>query len=92
MRLERNPSYWDQPKPYLDRIVFRVMPEAAAIAAAHEAGELQLSVFTAVPTGDIKRLAGLPGLALNSNAYRGVSLNDCVLQSQLAADKVLRGL
>jgi oxygen-dependent protoporphyrinogen oxidase len=26
------------------------------------------------------RLAGLPGLHLNSNAYRGIALNDCVLQ------------
>ena len=38
------------------------------------------------------RLADLPGLHLNSNAYRGVSLNDCVLQSRLAAARVLRGL
>ena len=38
------------------------------------------------------RLADLPGLQLNSNAYRGVSLNDCVLQSKSAAERVLRGL
>ncbi|MBI5240953.1 MAG: protoporphyrinogen oxidase [Elusimicrobia bacterium] len=38
------------------------------------------------------RLADLPGLFLNSNAYRGVSLNDCILQSQLTAEKVLKGL
>lgn len=37
-------------------------------------------------------LADLPGLALNSNAYRGVSLNDCVLQSKLAAERVLHGI
>jgi oxygen-dependent protoporphyrinogen oxidase len=39
-----------------------------------------------------RRLAHLPGLHLNSNAYRGVSLNDCVLQSRLAAERVLKGL
>jgi oxygen-dependent protoporphyrinogen oxidase len=39
-----------------------------------------------------RRLADLPGLHLNSNAYRGVSLNDCVLQSRLAAQGVLEGL
>jgi len=39
-----------------------------------------------------RRLADLPGLHLNSNAYRGVSLNDCVLQSMLAAERVLKGL
>jgi len=38
------------------------------------------------------RLAAWPGLHLNSNAYRGVSLNDCVLQSRLCAQSVLKGL
>jgi oxygen-dependent protoporphyrinogen oxidase len=39
-----------------------------------------------------RRLANLPGLHLNSNAYRGVSLNDCVLQSRLASERVLKSL
>ncbi len=37
-------------------------------------------------------LASWPRLHLNSNAYRGVSLNDCVLQSRLCAERVLRDL
>jgi oxygen-dependent protoporphyrinogen oxidase len=37
-------------------------------------------------------LAAFPGLYLNSNAYRGVSLNDCVLQSRLAARKLCKEL
>ncbi|MBI1776710.1 MAG: ABC transporter substrate-binding protein [Proteobacteria bacterium] len=72
VRLERNQSYWDSPKPYLDQIVFRVMPEAAAIASAHEAGELQLSVFTAVPTGDIARLGKVPGLEVVAKGYENI--------------------
>ncbi|MGE5247822.1 MAG: protoporphyrinogen oxidase [Verrucomicrobiota bacterium] len=38
------------------------------------------------------RLAELPGLYLNSNAYRGIALNDCVLQSRLAAERILKAL
>ena len=34
------------------------------------------------------RLAHFPGLYLNSNAYRGIALNDCVLQSRLAARRI----
>jgi oxygen-dependent protoporphyrinogen oxidase len=37
------------------------------------------------------RLAALPGLSLNSNAYRGVALNDCVRESLAAARRVARG-
>ena len=38
------------------------------------------------------RLSGLPGLYLNSNAYRGVSLNDCVRESKAAAGLATRFL
>src|SRR6266478_2963303 len=34
IRLEKNPSYWDKGKPYLDAIVIRIIPDAAARAAA----------------------------------------------------------
>jgi oxygen-dependent protoporphyrinogen oxidase len=36
------------------------------------------------------RLAAFPGLYLNSNAYRGIALNDCVLQSRLTAERIAR--
>ena len=36
------------------------------------------------------RLAHFPGLHLNSNAYRGIALNDCVLQSRLSAERITK--
>ncbi len=39
-----------------------------------------------------ERLAEYPGLYLNSNAYRGIALNDCVLQSRLTAERIVRDL
>ncbi|OGP78320.1 MAG: protoporphyrinogen oxidase [Deltaproteobacteria bacterium RBG_16_64_85] len=38
------------------------------------------------------RLAAYPGLYLNSNAYRGIALNDCVLQSRLTAERIAKEL
>ncbi len=38
------------------------------------------------------RLAAFPGLYLNSNAYRGIALNDCVLQSRLTAVRIAKEL
>jgi len=38
------------------------------------------------------RLAELPGLCLNSNAYRGIALNDCVRESKLAAERIARAV
>ncbi len=39
-----------------------------------------------------ERLSEYPGLYLNSNAYRGIALNDCVLQSRLTAERIVRDL
>jgi oxygen-dependent protoporphyrinogen oxidase len=39
-----------------------------------------------------ERLATLPGLHLNCNAYRGIALNDCVLQSRLVAERIALAL
>ena len=38
------------------------------------------------------RVAGLPGLHLNSNAYRGIALNDCVRESLATAGRIAKSL
>ncbi|MBE0569570.1 MAG: protoporphyrinogen oxidase [Deltaproteobacteria bacterium] len=38
------------------------------------------------------RLVALPGLHLNSNAYRGIALNDCVRESRAAALRIAKTL
>lgn len=50
----RNPNYWDAPKPYVDRLVLKVVLDPAARAAALEAGEGDIGA-TPVPYGDIER-------------------------------------
>lgn len=71
--MERNPNYWDQPKPYLDKIVWKIIPDAAARAAALETGEADYAPFSAVSISDIKRLAGLPKLAAETRGYEYLS-------------------
>jgi peptide/nickel transport system substrate-binding protein len=67
--LERNPDYWEAGKPYLDRIIFRVIPDAASRAAALETGEVQYAPFTAVPLADVARLRNAPDLAVQTKGY-----------------------
>jgi peptide/nickel transport system substrate-binding protein len=40
--LEKNPDYWAKPYPYLDRLIFRPIPDPAARANALAAGEVDL--------------------------------------------------
>ncbi len=72
-RLERNPDYWGAPLPWLDGIVYRVLPDRGAIAAALEAGEIDLAAFSAVPLADLKRLAAVPGIAVIDKGYEGIT-------------------
>jgi oxygen-dependent protoporphyrinogen oxidase len=39
-----------------------------------------------------ERLGGLPGLALTSNAFNGIGLNDCVANARACAEAVAQGL
>jgi len=67
--LERNPTYWDQPKPYLDRIVFRVLPDAAERANALETGEVQLLMSSGVQLSDLARFGAAKELAVERGGY-----------------------
>lgn len=72
-RLVRNPSYWGAGQPLLDEIVYRVLPDRAAAAGALEAGEIQLAAFSMVPLADLSRMAGIPGLAVITRGYEGLT-------------------
>ncbi|PUA20658.1 ABC transporter substrate-binding protein [Glaciimonas sp. PCH181] len=64
--LERNPHYWDKDKPYLDRIIFKMIPDAGARAVALESGEIQFAANNPVPESDVARLQKNPRLLLDT--------------------------
>ena len=67
--LERNPHYWEAGRPYLDRIIVRIIPDAASRAAALETGEIQYAPFTAIPLSDVPRLRKDANLAIETKGY-----------------------
>lgn len=71
--LERNPTYWDQGKPLLDRLVVRVYPDASARVAAFEAGELHLGGDGPLPLNEVKRFQDNPKFQVE---LRGTELNN----------------
>ncbi|VFR17813.1 Oligopeptide ABC transporter, periplasmic oligopeptide-binding protein OppA (TC 3.A.1.5.1) [plant metagenome] len=68
--LERNPNYWDQGKPYLDRVIFKAIPDAGARAVALENGEILLAANNPVPESDVARLAANPSLVVNTEGWQ----------------------
>ena len=69
VRLTRNPSYWQPGRPYLDQVLIRFIPDAGARAAAFETGEVQLGFVNPIPLSDLKRVAALPGIAVETRGY-----------------------
>jgi peptide/nickel transport system substrate-binding protein len=72
IRLDRNPAYWSPNQPPIDRILYRVMADKGATAAAHESGDLHLSCFSAVSTADALRLGKVKGLQVSTKGYEGI--------------------
>ena len=72
-RLEKNPDYWGKDEPYLDEIVYQVLPDRASAAGALEAGEIQLAAFSAVPLADLERISKVPGLKVVTKGYEGLT-------------------
>jgi peptide/nickel transport system substrate-binding protein len=68
--LDRNPNYWDKPKPYLDRVIIRFIPDGGARAASFEAKELDLGGDTPVPMGDLERVKAIPYIGLETRGYQ----------------------
>jgi peptide/nickel transport system substrate-binding protein len=62
--LERYPDYWDKPAPYLDKVIFRILPDAAERATALETGEVQVARGMNLTYSDIPRLAAIPDIEL----------------------------
>jgi peptide/nickel transport system substrate-binding protein len=68
--LERNPDYWDQPKPYVDRLILSFISDSAARSVAIETGEVHLAPNSPVPLSDIERLRQQPHLAFVNDGYQ----------------------
>lgn len=64
----RNPDYWDAPKPYVDRLLLKVILDPAARAAALETGEIDIG-GAPVPYGDIDRLKADKKLVVDTTTY-----------------------
>jgi peptide/nickel transport system substrate-binding protein len=66
--LQKNTAYWDQPRPYLDQIVIRLINDAGARAAALETGEADIGL-NPVPLADLERLKSVANLKVDDQIY-----------------------
>lgn len=75
--MERNPDYYDRDRIKIDKVVLRVMPEAASRVAALRSGSIDL--IWNLPLETIPDLKGDPGVTIDSVAsasWDGIVLNN----------------
>jgi len=68
---DRNPSYWRENRPYLDRVIWKVIGDRAAAAAQLESGELLFSPLSSLTIADIGRLGKDPRFDVSTKGNEG---------------------
>jgi len=69
IQLVRNEDYWIEGLPYLDEILFRVIPDEAARAIALERGDVQVTSFSDIEYVDIDRFRQSPDFDVTYEGY-----------------------
>jgi peptide/nickel transport system substrate-binding protein len=90
----RNDDYWrGKEYPYLDRVIWRIIPDKAAAAAALEAGELHESPFNGLSMADLERLGNDPRFDMGTKGFENNVAHETVefnLRNPILADVRVR--
>jgi peptide/nickel transport system substrate-binding protein len=78
VRLERNASYWGrgpqgEQQPYLDGLLVKFIPDAAARTVALEAGEVDVALGSIIPLTNLNRFADKKKFTINLDDGRYLS-------------------
>jgi peptide/nickel transport system substrate-binding protein len=66
--LERNPDYWDSPKPYLDGIVYRTIANDSTRLIELQSGGAHID--DGLPYQDIERIKQMPQVVIQNQLFR----------------------
>ena len=69
--MERFDKFFLPGKPYLDKVIINITPDAASLELGLERGDVQMLPFVTLPT-DLKRLQTDPKIDLTANGYDGI--------------------
>lgn len=69
IKLAKNPDYWKKGLPYLDEVIFHVLPDASSRAAAFERNDVQVLRSGDADYADLQRLSALPDVTASEKGY-----------------------
>ena len=78
--VERNPNYWREGQPFLDKIVFKVIPDATARGLALEAGDVDFLPTAALPPlTEVQRLRNSNGVVVQDYKTARISQGQTIM-------------
>ncbi len=86
--LNKNPEYWDEGKPYLDQLTFKVLTESNARMLQFQGGELD--IVTDVPYNQIQPLSQNPDFVVLPDAAARIDYISLNVTRAPLDDKILR--
>ena len=69
VHLVRHEGYYRKDRPYLDEIIYRVIPDGASRGLALENGTVQLTQWTDIELFDVARFKAMPNLQFTTAGY-----------------------
>lgn len=69
IKLVKNADYYIKEKPYLDEVIYHIIPDGASRAVAYETGTVDILPGGSVENFDIQRLAALPNTCTTEKGW-----------------------
>ena len=68
-RLQRYDGYWKNGEPYLDEIIFRIVPDSQSRALALQTGQVQLAAANDIEPFDVPRFRQQKDLSVTTAGW-----------------------
>ena len=96
VQVEANPGYWRQGAPLLEKVIWHIIPDKAAAAAALETGRVHLSTYSTLSLADLDRLSKDRRFEVSGRGLEGNSINNTIgfnlRRAELADVRVRRAI
>ena len=69
IRMKRYDGYWKQGQPYLDEIIYRIVPDSQSRGIALQGGQVQLTSASDIEPFDVPRFQAMPNLAVSAKGW-----------------------
>ncbi len=73
IRMKRFDDYWNPGEPYLDEIIYRIIPDSQSRALALQTGQVQLTQANDIEPFDVPRFKAMPNLQVELNGWEYAS-------------------